>query len=153
MTKTFSDRARWMGGLFAGMALLGGAACGGAGEDGTPVVDSRTPEPEDAGPSGWTCTDHDGDGFGQGCTAGPDCDDGDPAITTQCTNRCSHDAVPGCPCKTEGKSADCGRVEVKVAGAAICGPGISYCQNGKWTDCELAHGRLDGGDGTDEPLH
>jgi streptogramin lyase len=37
------------------------------------------------GDGGGPCVDTDGDGYGHGCAAGPDCDDGDPELQSDCT--------------------------------------------------------------------
>ncbi|MDD5308910.1 MAG: SUMF1/EgtB/PvdO family nonheme iron enzyme [Deltaproteobacteria bacterium] len=56
------------------------------------------------GPTGQACFDRDGDGFGEGCARGPDCDDGDrlrnPDAVDACDfvdNNCDLVVDEGCP--------------------------------------------------------
>src|SRR5688572_29667351 len=79
------------------------------------------------------CQDEDGDGFGIGCAAGDDCDDGDPASTDGCY-ACLKPA-PGCPCDEEGARVVCGEVESKVGDQIVCGLGDSVCTQGAWGEC------------------
>jgi hypothetical protein len=44
-------------------------------------------------------TDFDGDGYGDGCPAGTDCDDYDPTVNTNCPDaNCASGIFQGCPC-------------------------------------------------------
>lgn len=79
------------------------------------------------------CVDNDGDGYGDGCRAGPDCNDNDPAVTNECY-RCKTGG-PGCPCTDEGLRKSCGRVEADVGSQVVCGQGVTVCSNGVWGDC------------------
>ncbi len=53
------------------------------------------------------CTDRDGDTFGSGCAAGPDCDDGDPARTDECY-ACLRPSE-GCACAGSEAPVPCNR--------------------------------------------
>ncbi|MFO0568462.1 MAG: choice-of-anchor L domain-containing protein [Polyangiaceae bacterium] len=115
----------WFAGLAGGVALAV-VACG---------DDRPLPPPHASGTGGstaTTCIDNDGDGFGPGCAAGPDCNDQDPA-TTEC-DLCAKPR-PGCPCTTPGERFDCGKIESKVETQLTCGFGEMVCQDGKWGEC------------------
>lgn len=45
--------------------------------------------------TGGSCVDEDGDGFGDGCSAGEDCDDSDAACTEDCSDRGAN-GLPDC---------------------------------------------------------
>jgi len=47
-----------------------------------------------AGQCGVVCVDADGDGYGENCPAGPDCDDSDSAVHENCTAPCTLKVVP-----------------------------------------------------------
>ena len=47
-----------------------------------------------AGQCAVVCVDADGDGYGENCPAGPDCDDSDPAVHDNCTAPCTLKVVP-----------------------------------------------------------
>jgi hypothetical protein len=79
-----------------------GATSQGDGNDGNDGVD------------GAQCIDGDGDGYGEGCAAGPDCDDTDPAINPGAGESC--DGIDencdglvdnGCDCPEDGVSGAC----------------------------------------------
>ena len=78
------------------------------------------------------CLDEDGDGFGVGCAAGVDCDDNDPAVTTECL---CHEPNPGCSCDEPGELAACGRAYAKIGSQLLCGEGVMRCSDGKWGEC------------------
>lgn len=90
-------------------------------------------DPNDLGAE--PCIDGDGDGFGQNCALGADCDDRDPASTNQCYV-CVHDGIEGCPCAEPGQLAACG-VQRTSLNRPICGLGNSVCQDGKWSACNV----------------
>src|SRR4051812_24665832 len=77
--------------LLVGLVACGGKSGSHANEGDKNIVLGS----EDAGST--KCVDNDDDGFGHGCSAGPDCDDDDPDVTDECT-RC---VAPnkGCPCE------------------------------------------------------
>ncbi len=79
-------------------ALLLGAACGDDdGDDGTPFdsdggVDMQQPEPDMFRPDpdgGMVCVDEDEDGYGEGCAAGPDCDDTNGSVSPAALEVCN----------------------------------------------------------------
>ena len=94
-------------------------------------------ELERPAPSNPACSDADGDGFGDGCAKGADCDDADPSVTNGCY-RCQ-DHAPGCPCPYEAQRVPCGKVTVTQPelGTVVCGDGGQVCTNGVWSACEL----------------
>jgi len=53
------------------------------------------------GGDGSSCVDHDGDGFGQGCAKGADCDDNDPTKNVDCSPS-TDGKGPGCPEPPQG---------------------------------------------------
>lgn len=68
----------------------------------------------DSATSGANCEDLDGDSFGDGCPAGPDCDDGDrdvnpgaPEVCNGMDSNCDGEADNGCECADDGVSGDC----------------------------------------------
>ncbi|NIR38726.1 MAG: hypothetical protein GWO04_26895, partial [Actinobacteria bacterium] len=83
--------------LVAALALAAG--CGDDdGDDGIPVVDmgpgvdgdvDPTPDMFTPDPDGGLCVDEDEDGYGEGCAAGPDCDDTSAAISPDATEVCN----------------------------------------------------------------
>ncbi len=84
---------RWWGGLLATCVLSAAVACGGGGGAGNR---------DDGGLGGGTCTtgiDLDGDGFGEGCESGPDCDDLDDTVAQVCPDaNCGLGPAQGCAC-------------------------------------------------------
>lgn len=124
---TFMGRLAGLVGV-ASIALSGPAACSG---------DDSLPPARLGGSGGWTasCTDLDGDGFGDGCLAGADCDDGDPKVTYACY--ACNEPRPGCPCSTEGQRVGCGEVKGKVGSQITCGYGETVCQGGAYGECIL----------------
>lgn len=120
----WKPEATWL--LGALLLVLGMVACG---DDDRPL-----PRATLIGGSGGSgeCVDSDGDGFGLGCVAGPDCNDSDPDVTA--CSFCSKPR-PGCPCDTPGDRAPCGQVESQVGDQTTCGYGETVCQNGKWSEC------------------
>lgn len=68
---------------------------------------------------GIECEDEDGDSFGEGCPAGPDCNDMDPqanpGLPEQCDavdHNCDGDAMAGCECPDDGVGGDCNTPEM-----------------------------------------
>lgn len=78
------------------------------------------------------CQDDDGDGWGEGCALGPDCDDYNPYFGANCPD-CSKKNHPGCACK--GKSAPCYNGDPAFAGKGICSAGVQVCKDGFWAEC------------------
>jgi hypothetical protein len=81
------------------------------------------------------CQDADGDGYGEGCSQGGDCDDRNPTVHTDC-GAC---AIPqqGCDCAATAKPVSC-YLSPTVAddGSAMCHEGTRYCRNSQWSGCE-----------------
>src|SRR5688500_4401386 len=82
-----------------------------------------------------SCSDGDGDGFGDHCTAGLDCDDSDPDVRPGATETC--DAIDqdcdgavdtGCACE-DGASRACG------SDTGVCEAGTQSCEDGTWAEC------------------
>jgi streptogramin lyase len=85
-----------------------------------------------------SCIDHDGDGFGEGCQRGPDCDDDDPSVAASCTElaqRCAQDEfAKGCPCYA-GITQQCYSGPEQTVGVGGCRAGRHSCPAGQWTGC------------------
>ena len=87
---------------------------------------------------GWTdvCIDSDEDGYGFQCSAGPDCDDGDPEQHDRCEVSCRAPRA-GCACDATAAPVDCELpYELTSTGALLCNTGTRYCRDGSWTQCE-----------------
>src|SRR3990172_1160102 len=86
-----------------------------------------------------TCHDTDGDGFGQSCVDGPDCDETDAEVHEGCSWCSSSRPEAGCPC--EGQSVvDCYSNDpiVNENGEEVCQAGERHCIDGAWSTCEYA---------------
>ena len=79
------------------------------------------------------CIDQDGDGFGQNCARGPDCDDTRASVTSECFV-CMRDA-PGCACAEDGSRKSCGKVSARVGMQTVCVSGEMICAGGRWGEC------------------
>jgi len=103
--------------VVVGLALLGTRGC---------TCDGVTDEQYE------DCVDNDGDGYGENCRLGPDCDDDDPNLNFSC----DCDVVPheGCPCK-EGEELDCFEADERFLGVGLCKEGKRTCQDGEYTAC------------------
>jgi len=112
--------------LLVALALAAGCSDNSADAPAAPAV------PE----SGAGCKDDDLDGFGEGCARGLDCDDGDAAISDQCY-RCREPGTEGCACPAEGDETACGVTLSQEQASVQCGHGVSRCQGGAWTRCEV----------------
>jgi streptogramin lyase len=108
----------------------------------------RNPSEPDMGPSGpitEVCVDLDGDGFGQFCERGIDCDDrrasAHPGATEQCgdgaDNDCDGTAEEGCGCN-EGESVPCYPGPDGTAGTGRCRSGFQTCRDGYLSPCEAS---------------
>jgi hypothetical protein len=87
--------------------------------------------PNDAG----TCQDRDGDGYGENCDKGGDCNDDDPKVHTGCS-RC---VTPqqGCDCEVGSKPVSCYLTpSANEEGTVMCHEGTRYCRNREWSSCE-----------------
>lgn len=78
------------------------------------------------------CIDEDGDGFGDGCNLGPDCDDLNPNFGDVCPD-CSKPGTVGCLCS--GKSLSCYSYDPVTLGKGVCKKGQQLCKNGYWDYC------------------
>ena len=124
---TLRPRLRYRLGIAVG--LVAGACAAVACEEKRPGL-----TPNESDPTPTMCEDGDGDGFGLGCADGPDCDDGDAQIASDCFCQ-SKPNTPGCDCDDEGAVADCGRVHERIGQQMICGQGVTTCSEGKWGEC------------------
>jgi len=97
------------------------------------------------GPAPETCIDLDGDGFGQYCERGVDCDDrrssSHPGATEQCgdgaDNDCDGQAEEGCGCN-DGESVPCYPGPDGTAGIGRCRGGYQVCVAGRLGPCEAS---------------
>ena len=71
-------------------------------------------------------TDLDGDAYGPGCPAGPDCDDMDPLHHDDCS-ACDTGPAPGCPCAVGAPSVSCFDGTAAQAGTPPCMKGLRAC--------------------------
>lgn len=116
-----------------GSAFAPACSCGND-PGGTPVCD--------------TGIDTDGDGYGDGCPAGPDCNDNDPNLHTDC---CAFGDYQGCPCETVGEIVACFDGPDDLASNPPCMKGQRQCQaDNTWGACggQVLPGQeiCDGGD-------
>ena len=81
------------------------------------------------------CVDLDGDGHGDHCAEGADCDDADPEVTDECF--ACPTPKPGCPCAEEGEQTVCGIVDMNVGQQHTCGMGLLVCAGGRWGECVI----------------
>jgi hypothetical protein len=79
-----------------------------------------------------SCLDEDGDGYGDNCTLGSDCDDTNPNFNVLCPD-CSKGNFPGCVCS--GKSAPCYSADPATKGVGQCKAGTQACKAGIWQQC------------------
>jgi YVTN family beta-propeller protein len=138
--------------IAATLVLLFLTACGGTGSGtGGPdtsddpafgeVKERRNPADPDAaaetseGPGPCSPFDIDGDGFGEECIAGPDCDEGNPNLNVYCPP-CAYGIYPGCPCLEPGKTIQCYEHDPEYIGIGTCIQGEMTCVNGYWGLCE-----------------
>lgn len=93
------------------------------------------------GACGGRCEDADGDGFGDGCDRGPDCDDTLAARTTDCAlpaPDCAEDPyAAGCRCYA-GEERECYPGDEATRGVGACRPGHQVCVRGAWSACDGA---------------
>jgi hypothetical protein len=82
----------------------------GSGPSSSASASGSAGETDDAG----DCIDLDGDGYGDGCPAGPDCDDDDPEVhpgaDEKCNGQddnCDGEVDNGCDCPEDGVSGNC----------------------------------------------
>jgi hypothetical protein len=114
-------------GVPAGLTLhIMDAAAPGDGGDADDVGGARAPS---------TCADRDGDGFGEGCAAGVDCDDADPSATDGCY-RCALPATD-CACPEGAAPVACDVTNDRATNeSGTCHLGARRCVGGRWSRCE-----------------
>jgi streptogramin lyase len=78
------------------------------------------------------CIDEDGDGFGENCNFGIDCDDFNPNFGDVCPD-CSKAGTIGCACS--GKPLSCYEYDPATAGKGLCKKGQQLCTDGFWKAC------------------
>jgi streptogramin lyase len=78
--------------------------------------------------------DPDGDGFGEGCLSGPDCDEGNPNLNVYCPP-CENGIYPGCACSNDGSAITCYPGDPDLLGIGECKSGQQTCLGGYWTEC------------------
>ncbi len=114
--------------------------------DGLEVPVMRTPLGPDAGlgtREEGECVDLDGDGYGENCEAGPDCDDrhgtANAGANEQCgdgiDNDCDGRVEENCGCQA-GESLPCYPAAPETAGVGRCRMGFRACQDGAFGACE-----------------
>lgn len=85
------------------------------------------------------CRDADGDGRGEGCTQGPDCDDGDPDLGESCDAEamaCVDDPfAQGCACFPSVRR-ECYEGPEATRDVGPCRAGRQRCPTGTWGTCE-----------------
>ena len=85
------------------------------------------------------CIDADGDGRGEGCEAGADCDDHDRKLGERCDEQavmCADDrSAEGCPCLGGARHACYSGVEDTID-IGMCRAGEQRCRGGAWSACE-----------------
>jgi hypothetical protein len=85
------------------------------------------------------CQDADGDGRGEGCEAGPDCDDDDRKLGARCDElgrMCAADrTVEGCPCLSTARLA-CYSGADDTLDVGMCRAGMKRCVRDAWSACE-----------------
>jgi len=101
------------------------------GDGGDQEYDSRGGPPIPENPD---CVDIDGDGFGDGCVQGPDCDETNPKLNTYCPP-CDNGIYEGCPCLNDGSSIACYSGDPAFLGIGACQAGQQDCVGGYWTAC------------------
>ncbi len=80
------------------------------------------------------CVDEDGDGFGENCAAGADCDDLNPHFGADCPD-CSLGDFAGCPCSSK-KAKPCYGGDTAWLGKGACKGGTHTCDAGYWSVCK-----------------
>jgi hypothetical protein len=111
----------------ASLALL--LACG---DDGKGADDNADTTLDDGQKD--ECVDQDGDGFGEHCSEGADCDDADDTVFEEC-GTCS-DPSEGCECDGDSPAIECQLTPDQVVeDSLLCETGMRYCREGLWTAC------------------
>jgi len=85
------------------------------------------------------CRDADGDGRGEGCEAGPDCDDDNRRLGERCdqlAHACAEDRIAeGCPCLAGARLA-CYSGAEETLDVGMCHAGMKRCVREAWGACE-----------------
>lgn len=160
--------------LLACFALAGcsdspSSAGGGSGVEANNEADNETNNEtnNEVNNAPLVCVDEDGDGFGENCDAGFDCNDQRSDVNAQAEetcdgidNNCDGDIDPGCPC-SDGAERSCYTGSEASEGVGVCRRGVQTCVGGSWAEClgqitptdERCNGLDDNCDGqTDEGL-
>ena len=119
----------WGDGLQSGSGEEAGSAVEEEVEPTEPAEEEGNPKSDDAG-----CTDNDGDGYGNGCPLGPDCNDKNPNFQQSC-RLCDVLLVEGCACAIPGKEVDCYEGTEENLSFGLCAPGTRTCSAGFWGPC------------------
>ncbi len=94
-----------------------------------PIFDASVPDTSE-------CVDHDGDGYGQGCPSGEDCDDGNSLLYADDCVRCGDDpSSTDCPCLGVGDAVACYEGPEGTESVGICRGGTRECIDGRWGPC------------------
>src|SRR5262245_38043814 len=84
------------------------------------------------------CRDQDGDGRGEGCERGPDCDDSDAELAADCSlaaRACVEEPfAKGCACLA-GSRRECYAGLESTRGVGMCRAGRQSCPVDSWTAC------------------
>lgn len=132
------DPRRKLVGLAAFTMMLAGAfgACAANPEFAAPTaegISNVAGEPVDEEDGSFLlprCIDMDGDGFGQHCERGPDCDDTDPRIGAECQ-------LTPQPCAEGSAPEACYKVVDLSTTRLTCGVGTRSCVQGLWSHCQV----------------
>ncbi|MET0386531.1 MAG: hypothetical protein ABW321_11260 [Polyangiales bacterium] len=110
-----------------GLSLVALGACA----NGSGPAAAPGSEQADAG----GCDDRDGDGYGEGCEKGGDCDEQDRTKHSGCTS-CAF-PQQGCSCEEASKPVSCYLTPGTTDdGQIMCHEGTRYCRAGQWSACE-----------------
>jgi YVTN family beta-propeller protein len=101
---------------------------------GNPPDGDSLGEADEAMPIPECEADEDGDGFGDGCFLGPDCDEGNPKLNVYCPP-CDYGIYEGCPCSNLGNIIDCYPEDPIYLGVGECTAGQQQCDDGYWGPC------------------
>jgi hypothetical protein len=118
--------------LVSGLLLV--ACVGSRDHDGGTSTEQDAGAPLDAKDAA-ACQDSDGDGYGEGCERGGDCNDADQKIHSGCSE-CAY-PEEGCGCGESSKPVSCYLTpSADDNGTLMCHEGTRYCREGQWSGCE-----------------